>query len=200
MDAESDRMAELTGVERSLVDHVVRGDVLDLVQDEEVDKAAMRSSDASRTVRASVIRDIARGRLAADPDPHGLRLRGARITGRLDLDNVTSTVPLKFTDCLLDEGLVARDAHLVTLELTRCRLEHPTEPPASLERLITARLGLKEAVIIGHRDQSAMRLLGAHIGGDLALTVRYRRGFLKRCCVGDGGFLGPPVSPCMGEH
>jgi hypothetical protein len=29
-----------------------------------------------------VIRDILRGRLAADPDPHGLRLRGVRITGR----------------------------------------------------------------------------------------------------------------------
>ena len=29
--------------------------------------------------------------LAPDPDPHGLRLCGARIEGRLDLENITST-------------------------------------------------------------------------------------------------------------
>jgi hypothetical protein len=35
----------------------------------------------SRTCGASVIRDILRGRLAADPDLHGVRLRGASLTG-----------------------------------------------------------------------------------------------------------------------
>ena len=36
----------------------------------------MRSWGKSRTILAAVIRDVLRGWLAADPDPHGLRLRG----------------------------------------------------------------------------------------------------------------------------
>jgi hypothetical protein len=96
-------------VEQSLVDHVSRGEQLDLAaDDEEIDEAAMRSWGESRTCRASVIRDILRGRLAVDPDPHGLRLRGARITGRIDLENLTTNVSLDLTDCLLEEGLTWR--------------------------------------------------------------------------------------------
>lgn len=49
----------------------------------------MRSWDTSRTIRTQVIRDIIRGGLATNPDPHGLRLRGARISGRVDLENAT---------------------------------------------------------------------------------------------------------------
>ena len=67
----------LTSVEQSLVDHVCRGKLLDLAAGDEVaDEAAMRSWGDSRTCQATVIRDILRGRLAPDPDPHGLRLRG----------------------------------------------------------------------------------------------------------------------------
>ena len=120
----------LTSVEQSLVEHVGRGEWLDLaVDDEAVDEAAMRSWGDSRTCRASVIRDILRGRLAADPDPHGLQLRGARITGRLDLENLTTDVNLELRDCLLEEGVLARDARLATVGLAGCQLEHPAEPP-----------------------------------------------------------------------
>src|SRR5690348_16618056 len=72
----------LIAVEQSLVENVGCGEWLDLAGDE----SAMKSWGDSRTCRASVIRDILRGRLAPDPDPHGLRLRGARISGRLDLE------------------------------------------------------------------------------------------------------------------
>lgn len=85
---------DLTAVEQSLIDHVRRGDMLDLTAaGEAIDEAAMRDWDNSRTVRAWVLRDIMRGQLARDPDPHGLRLRAARITGRLDLENLTSSIP-----------------------------------------------------------------------------------------------------------
>ena len=126
----------LTPVEQSLVDHVCRGEWLDLAADDEaVDVAAMRSWGDSRTCRATVIRDILRGRLAADPDPHGLRLRGARISGRLDLENLTTDVNFELTDCLLEEGVLARDARMAFVGLTGCRLEHPAEPPLDAERL-----------------------------------------------------------------
>ena len=161
----------LTSVEQSLVEHVSRGEPLDLAADDEaVDEAAMRSWGESRTCRASVIRDILRGRLAADPDPHGLRLRGARITGRLDLENLTTDVNLELKDCLLEEGVLARDARLACVVLIGCQVEHPAEPPLDGARLTCSVLVLSGARVIGHADDGAVHLLGAHIGGELDCT------------------------------
>ncbi|HVW43511.1 MAG TPA: hypothetical protein VHC18_19395 [Amycolatopsis sp.] len=150
----------LSAIERALVEHVERGELLDLTGEQ----------PGSRTIRACVVRDIMRGRLAPEADPHGLCLRGARIAGRVDLDNVTSAVPLRLTDCLLDEGLSANDAHLAGLALSGCRLEHPTEPALDAPDLTVPWLNLRHAVIIGHSPDGAVRLLTARIGG--VLTCR----------------------------
>ena len=159
----------LTSVEQSLVEHVGHGEWLDLAADDEViDEAAMRSWGDSRTCRACVIRDILRGRLAADPDPHGLRLRAARIVGQLDLANLTTNVNLALKDCYLEEGLLARNAHLPDFDLTGCHLEHPTEPSLDAERLTCGTLCLDEATIIGHSEVGAVNLSGGHIGGQLS--------------------------------
>jgi hypothetical protein len=159
----------LTSVEQALVDHVSRGERLDLAADDEViDEAAMRSWGESRTCRATVIRDILRGQLGDNPDPHGLRLQGARITGPLDLDNLTTDVNLELRDCLLEEGVLARDARLASVSLAGCLLEHPAEPPLYAEGLTCSVLDLNRARIIGHADVGAVRLLGAHIDGRLS--------------------------------
>ena len=130
----------------------------------------MRSWGDSRTCRATVIRDILRGRLAADPDPHGLRLRGARISGRLDLENLTTDVNFELTDCFLEEGILARDARLASVGLAGCRLEHPAEPPMDAARLTCSVLDLSGATIIGHAEPGAVSLSGAHIGGQLSCS------------------------------
>ena len=159
---------ELTSVEQSLVERVGCGKLLDLVAEgEAVDATAMRSWGKSRAVRASVLRDILRGRLVADIDPHGVRLRGARIIGRLDLENLTTDVSLKLVVCLLEEGVVARDARLAALSLEGCQLEHPAEPPLDGARLTCSVLSLNSARVIGHAKVGAVRLAGARIGGSL---------------------------------
>ena len=155
----------LTPVEQSLVEHVGRGEWLDLaVGGEVIDEAVMWSWGKARTCRATVIREILRGRLAAEPDPHGLRLRGARITGRLDLANLSTKVNFELHDCLLEEGVVAPDAHLATLGLSGCHLEHPTEPPLDADRLTCNMLILIKATVIGHAEVGAVLLRGAQIG------------------------------------
>ena len=162
---------ELTSVEQSLVEHVGRGEWLDLAAgDQAVDEAAMRSWGESRRCRASVIRDILRGRLAVDIDPHGVRLRGARIIGQLDLENLITDVWLELEDCLLEEGVVARDARLPGLWLTRCQIEHPAEPPFDGSALSCGMLGLTGARIIGHTDAGAVELLAAHVSSRLDCT------------------------------
>ena len=162
-------------MEQSLVEHVGRGEQLDLTADDEaVDEAAMRSWGDSRTCRASVIRDILRGRLATDPDPHGLRLRGAKITGRLDLENLITDVNLELTECLLEEGVVARDARLASVSLTRCQLEHSAKSPLDASRLTCSVLSLDMTRVIAHATvfeligSGAVDLRGAHIAGDFS--------------------------------
>ena len=160
---------ELTDIEERLVDQVGRGEALDLTGDTDtVTEAEMRSWGPDRTVRAGVLRDIVLGHLAPDPDPHGLQLRGARIDGRLDLENITASVAVELTDCLLDHGLNARDAHLPGLALMGCRLEHPTEPPLDAARFTAVgSISLHTTTITGHSTVGAVRLTGARIGGQL---------------------------------
>ncbi len=154
----------LTPVERLLVDHVSRGERLDLAVGKPVDKDAMRSWGNSRTIRAIVLRDILRGRLVADPDPHGLRLRGARIMGRLDLEYLASSIIVELCDCFLAEGLTVRNAHLPLLNLERSLLEHPTEPALYAARFSASALFLDGATIIASCENGALRVAGAHLG------------------------------------
>jgi hypothetical protein len=165
------RRGELTSVEQSLVEHVCRGEWLNLIpkvpEGETIDEDTMRSWGHSQTCSASVIRDILRGRLAPDPDPHGLRLRGAKITGRLDLENVTADVHLELRDCLLEEGVLAQSAHLAFVGLTGCHIEHPTEPPLDGTSLTCSALFLDGAKVTGHGEDGAVDLSGARIGGTL---------------------------------
>jgi hypothetical protein len=159
---------DLTSVERSLVEHVSRGEWLDLrAGDDAVDEAAMRSWGEPRIISAAVIRDILRGRLAADPDPHGLRLRGARITGRLDLANLTTDVSLQLSDCLLEEGVLAQGARLAFVALNGCQLEHPAERPLAADGLSCSALSLSGVRITGRTSAGAVSLTGARIGGSL---------------------------------
>jgi hypothetical protein len=64
--------------------------VLDLTDGQhDAPEEQMGAWGADRTVRASVIRDILRGKLAVDSDPRGVNLRGAKVDGHLDLRYVT---------------------------------------------------------------------------------------------------------------
>jgi hypothetical protein len=167
----------LTSVEQLLVERVGSGEWLDLVPEvpksQAIDEGTMQSWPDSQNCPASVIRDILLGQLATDPDPRGLRLRGAKITGRLDLENLSTKVNFELTDCLLEEGVIAREARLASVRLRGCRIEHPAKPPLDVAGLVCNLLDLSGATIIGHdeaEDGGAVRLLGARIDGHLDCT------------------------------
>jgi hypothetical protein len=157
----------LTRVEQDLVAAVVNGDLLDLAGDRPTDEAAMQSWGVSRTIRAWVIRDVVRGRLAPDPDPRGLRLRGARIDGRIDLENIAEDLEVQLRDCLLPEGLLLNDARLLTLSLKGCRIggRGPTvEAPVHADRFSSRALSLVGATVSGNCAEGVLRLESARIG------------------------------------
>jgi len=186
--------ASLTEVERALVEHVTCGELLDLAAGEPIDEAAMRAWGDARTVRATVLRDILRGRLAPEPDPHGLRLRGARIAGQLDLEHLTTSVAVELRDCLLDQGLVASNARLPALVLSGCRLEHPSQPPLEAQELTTTVLLLDAAVIVAACETGGLRVADAHLDalGCTGATLHNSRGpalAAERLQVSQGVFL-----------
>jgi hypothetical protein len=97
-----------------------------------------------------------------------LRLRAARIRGRLDLDNLVTTLKLTLLDCLLDEGITAQAAHLPGLSLRRCRLIHASEPALYADELRTdAGTSFEGSTFLAYTADGAVRMNGAHIGGQL---------------------------------
>ncbi|MGH3934894.1 MAG: hypothetical protein ACRDS1_07970 [Pseudonocardiaceae bacterium] len=163
---------QTTSIASKLAEHLRHGELLDLAPDlalgAPVDEAVMMSWDGTHSVAADDIRELLRGRIVTDPDPRGLRLRAARIRGRLDLDNLTTSVKLTLLDCLLDEGITAQAAHLPGLSLRRCRLTHASEPALYADELRTdAGVSFEGSTIFTCTVEGALRLNGAHIGGQL---------------------------------
>lgn len=156
-----------TAVEQRLIESVARGEVLDLAGDGPVDEEAMRSWGDDHAISASVIRELVRGRLVSEPDPHGLRLRGARILGQIDLENVTSDLALEFRDCLLPDGVNLRNAHLSAVALSGCRIEQaPGSADAALEatRCAAWALSLDWSTVMADTVAAAIRLAAARVG------------------------------------
>src|SRR5580693_6111976 len=165
---------DLTEAERRLVQVVGSGDQLDLAgrkyrAGDLIPADVMRRWGRSHTVRASVIRDILRGRLVGRPDPRGIRLRGARISGRLDLNYLTATIPLSLTDCLLPDGIVASSATLPALILRGSLLAHRDLPPLGAEGLVVGQDVFLDGGFTATASGSlgAVQLAGARIGGQL---------------------------------
>jgi hypothetical protein len=158
----------LTDIEQTLVDHVIVGEVLDLADaadaDQPVDEQEARAWGADRTIRAAVLRDILRARLVSDPDPRGLRLRGARIDGVFDFEYLTSTVAIELIRCVLASGVIARGATLPAVTFEKCWLGHRSQPSLNAEGLRTDVLSVAGSTIIGHSALGALALNRAHLG------------------------------------
>jgi hypothetical protein len=153
-----------------LAEHLRRGELLDFAPDlvlgSSVDEVVMNSWDGTHSIAADDIRDLLCGRAISDPVPRGLRLRAARIHGRLDLDNLKTTVKLTLIDCLLDEGISAEAAHLPGLSLRRCLLTHPSKPALQADQLrADAAVSFDGSIIRACTADGAIRMNGAYIGG-----------------------------------
>lgn len=154
-------------LEQRLIESVAHGAALDLAGDGPVDEAAMRSWGDDRTISASVIRELVRGRLVSEPDPHGLRLRGARIVGQIDLENITSDLVLELRDCLLPSGVNLRNARLSAVALTGCRIEQaPDSADAALDATRCAAwvMSLRKSTVTADAVAGTVRLAAARVG------------------------------------
>ncbi|MBG0566393.1 hypothetical protein I4J89_33590 [Actinoplanes sp. NEAU-A11] len=107
------------------------------------------------------------GRLAAEPDPRGLQLRGARIAGRIDLENITRDLNVQLVACHLPDGLLLRDTSLLALILNGSRIgpsPASNDPAIDADRLTARLMGLAGTTVTSTAGGGAIRLRDAHLG------------------------------------
>ena len=148
----------LRGLEQLMLERAASGEVLDGVGAvPSLDEAVSTAGDQDRSVRAQVVRHLLTGTDWA-VDPKGVRLRGLRISGLLDLEGATVRWPLWLEDCdLVDPRPFAIGlAAIPHLAVIRCRLAGLSGNTVA----IAGNLELRGSEFAGSAD-----LEGARIGG-----------------------------------
>ncbi len=119
------------------------------------------ADDDSRVLRAELLRMVLlHGQDVPRLHEKGLRLRGARITGTLDLDGCHVGCDIALADCRLDAAPVLQAAAIDTLLLDGCVL------PGLRARRMQAR---GSAYLRAAQVNGEIAMQGARIGGELAL-------------------------------
>jgi hypothetical protein len=147
IDLESDS----TPAERHILKSFPSGEIVDL-----------HGVDGRRTVRAAVIKDLLLKTDLTLGSGAALRVVGAKITGRLDLEGIVIKVPIFLSKCVFDDPPCFRDAEVLTLRLPGC----------VVPGLSAGGLQAKSDVELndGFTCHGALDLLGAHVGGLLRLS------------------------------
>jgi hypothetical protein len=116
---------------------------------------------AQRTVPAALLADLLTT-TEGSRRPRALRLAGARVTGRLDLEAAELACPLLLRGCWFAEPPVLDEAHAASVRLPGCHL-----PGLSAEQLTTrGNLELDN----GFTATGEISLLGTHVGGQLIFS------------------------------
>ncbi|GAB3062425.1 oxidoreductase [Intrasporangium mesophilum] len=180
----------LTSLERELIKKVEEGDWLAAPGEHRDDLATMRSWGSEREIRASVIRDILTGHYGVEPDPRGVRIYGALISGRLDLDGVTSKVGLTLHTCYLSRGMQAKSAQLDRITLDHCALKGDRASALDAAGLtVRSNLELTNGFVAESTggDAATVDLQFASIGGNLDMGGGARlRNTLGSALVAEG--------------
>jgi hypothetical protein len=111
-----------------------------------------------RTVGAHVLRDV----LVMDPPPpRAVVLRGARISGGLDLEAATLVRPFMLDACFCDRPINVSEAQAPSIRFTGCKLVC----------VVGDQLETRGDLDLNRSTVQLLSLLGARVGGDLTLNA-----------------------------
>ena len=156
---------ELSAAERKLLAAASTGIVVDLRGEDTGlnDPRCGANWGDERTVRAELLAGLLTGDLPAHGgQPRAVRLRGARITGPLDLQERALAIPLSLQDCHIEQPVNLNEATAPAVRLPGCHL--PALTARQLRTTGDVQLG------DGFTTRGQVHLAGAHIGGQLNLT------------------------------
>ena len=173
---------DLTPLEAEMVAAAAGGELLDWGEGL-FGLAEMRTWGQERTIRAAVLRHL----LVAGQwpvQPKGVRLRGVRISGDLDLEAAALRCPLSLDCCYLDADIPACLDHAKAqrVTLTRCQLPGVTGEMLTASKLdlsgstVSYPLRLTGAEIIGQLICCGAQLTGADSNGDSLVAEGMRVG------------------------
>ena len=177
----SKSLSEVSSRERALLDALVSGCVIEC---SELNVEQLAASENPRyTIRAELIRELVLGCSGVRFDPLGVRIHGARITGTLDLTHVPATVGIELRGCYFDRAVFLTGARLPWLTLSASHL--PALDGDGLRVQGDVLLG-DGFTATGHGQEGAVRLLGAHISGQLNLNGARLTNDAGPALIGDG--------------
>lgn len=151
--------------EQKLLTAVIAGSLADLRTSRTTNHPSQgKRWGTGRHVRAALLAELLTGRrIAGEDHKRAVKLCGARITGRLDLEGATLTCPLLLHACYLDEPVNLDEATTLSIKMTGCLI------PGLTGRQLRTKGDLN---LSGARlTASYLSLLGAHIGGCLDLRA-----------------------------
>jgi hypothetical protein len=169
----------------ALVSALENGAPLDLAPGEDVDPTQAAGWPGSRRLPGEALR-AALLKPGVKPDPRGLRIRAAHITGLTDLADLEVQYGLHFDSCAFDQPADWRRLTVAYLSLTRCAMPALNLGEADISGDLSLRattfsnargvaLGLDRASIKRYALLDSMTVtgevwaLGASIGSDLSL-------------------------------
>jgi hypothetical protein len=156
---------ELSVTERKLLSAAVRGALVDLrTGDARLDDPAKGTGwGADRQIRAELLTELLTGtRYTNGKFPRAIKLRGARITGLLDLEASTLTCPLLLRECHIDKPVDLGEATAPVIRMPGCHLT----TLAARQLRTTGDLTLNAKFTA----TGEVLLHGAHIGGQLDMN------------------------------
>ncbi|MGH3686998.1 MAG: hypothetical protein ACRDRE_21085 [Pseudonocardiaceae bacterium] len=176
----SKSLSEVSARERALVDAVASGCV---VECSKLSTEQLGLTDNPRyTIRAELIRELVLGHSGC-LDPLGVRVHGARISGTLDLTHVPAAVGIELRDCFFEHAVLLVSARLPWLTLAGSHLPALDGDGLHVEGDVLLGDGFAAT---GEGDYGAVRLLGAHIGGQLNFNGARLTNEAGPALIGDG--------------
>ncbi|MGH3832295.1 MAG: hypothetical protein ACRDRS_17935 [Pseudonocardiaceae bacterium] len=184
----SKSLSEVSARELALVDAVTSGCVLECST---LSTKQLGTTDNPRyTLRGELLRELVLGRGGARLDPLGVRVHGARITGTLDLTHVPAAVGLELRGCFFERAVLLVSARLPWLTLAGSHLLGLDCDGLHVDGDVALGEGFTAT---GHGDYGAVRLLGAHISGQLNVNGARLTNETGPALIGDGLHVGGDV-------
>jgi len=174
-------LSEVSSRERALADALTSGCV---VECSTLSTEQLGMTDNPRyTIRAEFLRELVLGRTGERLDPLGVRVHGARITGTLDLTHVPAAVGMELRGCFFERAVLLVSARLPWLTLAGSHLGTLDCDGLRVDGDVLLGEGFTAT---GQGDYGAVRLLGAHVAGQLNVNGARLTNETGPALIGDG--------------
>jgi hypothetical protein len=173
--------SEISSRELALIDALGSGCVVEWSKLTVEQLAA--TDDPRYSIRAELLRELVLGRSGEPLDPLGVRLHGARITGTLDFTHVPAVVGLELRNCFFEHPVLLVSARLPWLTLAGSQLSLLDGDGLQVDGDVLLGDGFTAT---GDDDNGALRLLGAHIKGQLNFNGARLSNDAGPALIGDG--------------